>query len=142
MLVVTTSSVAAAATASDAAAAPVSSSHSHFSESLSLVFSMLIVSRWPRLPFRARTHTGNFPSRRLQLEELVAVSGCLIPGRVYHLSFSLDDDETRRAINPRRGAQRSTVDHCDWHPGHRKASKATHSGSFLMSIAYRHHRLG
>ena len=51
---------------------------------------------------------------------------------ICHLSFSSDDDENRRAINPRRGGQHSTVNH------HRKASKAAHSS--LKSIAYRHHR--
>ena len=91
-------------------------------------FSFLIISRlfhahtvWPRLPIRA-THTGNFPSRRLLVAAFL----------ICHLSFSSDDDENRRAINPRRGGQHSTVNH------HRKASKAAHSS--LKSIAYRHHR--
>ena len=95
-------------------------------------FSFLIVSRlfhahtvWPRLPIRA-THTGNFPSRPSRL--LVAAF------LICHLSCASDDsdDETRRAINPRRGGQHSTVNR------HRKASKAAHSP--LKSIAYRHQR--
>jgi hypothetical protein len=95
-------------------------------------FSFLIVSRLfhahtvsPRLPIRA-THTGNFPSSSRRL--LASVAAFLI----CHLSFSSDDDETRRAINPRRKGQHSTVNH------HRRASKAAHSS--LKSIADRHHR--
>ena len=115
MLVVTTS-VATAAT--DTAAAPVSSSHSHFS--LSLVFSMLMQCGHGCL-LELRTLVI-FPSRRLLVAAFL----------ICHLSFSSDDDENRRAINPRRGGQHSTVNH------HRKASKAAHSS--LKSIAYRHHR--
>ena len=67
------------------------------------------------------------PTRRL-----IASLSPASPHAPLYLSFSSDDDENRRAINPRRGGQHSTVNH------HRKASKAAHSS--LKSIAYRHHR--
>ena len=94
---------------------------------------------------QVRTGTNPTQSQTSPAALVIYSLNCLSPARISYsrptrrLIASLSPApphappfSNRRAINPRRGGQHSTVNH------HRKASKAAHSS--LKSIAYRHHR--